>query len=125
MLDSIAYLPAQIQSFWNAPFDQKLPVIVLLVVLYFLGYYCAKLLQNRTWWKWLVFLFLLTPFLIQIYIMKSVLLIAPVLIGMLRGWLQGSAGISPFGIFEGLADFYYSLKHRRGMAETEAMYQGS
>jgi len=123
MLDSILSLPAFIRSFWNVPIDQKIPVIVLFFVLYCLGYYSAKLLQNRTWWKWFLLLVFLVPFLIQIYLTKSIIAIGPVAIGFLRGWFQGSASFSPFGIFEGVADFYYSLKHRRGMAETEKMYQ--
>lgn len=123
MLNSIYSLPAQIQSFWNSPVDQKIPIIVLLVILYFLGYYSAKLLQNRTWWKWLLLLVFLVPFLSQIYLTKSIITIGPVVIGFLRGFFQGSPGFSPFGMFEGVADFYYSLKHRRGMAETARMYQ--
>lgn len=123
MLDSIAYLPHELGRFWDANIGIKIQVLMLLAVLYFLGFYSAKLLQNRTWWKWALLLIFMVPFLSQIYMSSNIVFIGPVIIGLISGFMGGAGGWNPFGFLEGVTDFYYSMKQRRGAAETEAMYQ--
>lgn len=123
MLNSILDFPNEVMRFWNAGAGIKIQVLFLLFLLYLLGYYSSKLLQNRNWWKWLILIFLAAPFLIQIYFSKQIIVIFPVLLGMFKGLVLGNAGFNPLGAFEGIADFILSVRYRRGHAELHQKYE--
>jgi E3 ubiquitin-protein ligase DOA10 len=123
MFNSIIDLPNEIMRFWNAGAGIKIQVLFLLFLLYLLGYYSSKLMQNRNWWKWLILIFLAGPFLIQIYFSKQVIVVFPVLLGIFKGLVLGKAGFNPLGAFEGIADFILSVRYRRGHAEIHQKYE--
>jgi len=123
MIVSIINLPNELLHFWNAGAGFKIQILFFLFLLYLLGYYSSKLMQNRNWWKWLLLIFLAWPFLIQVYFSKQILIIFPVLLGMFKGLVLGNAGLNPIGAFEGIADFILSVQYRRGHAQLRQKYE--
>jgi len=123
MLDSIIDLPNELTRFWNAGAGFKIQIIFFLFLLYLVGYYSSKLMQNRNWWKWCILIFLAGPFLLQIYFSKQIVIIFPMLLGMFKGLVLGNAGLNPLGAFEGIVDFILSVRYRRGHAELYQKYE--
>jgi DnaJ-domain-containing protein 1 len=123
MWDSIYRLPVSIEYFWDAHFINKAQILFLLFLLYLFGYYSSKLLVNRNIFKWGIFLFFFLPFLVSIFHSKQIIFIFPVAIGILKGFFIGNVGFSPFGAFEGITDFFLSVRHRRGHAELHRKYE--
>jgi len=123
MWDSIYRLPNEFHRFWETGILIKAQVLFLLFLLYLLGYYSSKLLVNRSILKWGVFIFFASPFLLQIYLSKEIIFIFPVALGICKGLFLGNAGFSPFGAFEGLTDFFLSVRRRRGEAKLKQKYE--
>ena len=122
MLDSLSTLPGELERFWNAGIGIQIQVLILLSVLFLLGYFSAKFICSGVWWKWLLFLIFLLPFVAQIYLSQNIIFVAPVTLGLLWQLLRGSMWIYPFELYERLLDFYLSLRYKRATAEAHTMY---
>jgi hypothetical protein len=122
MWNSIYNLPYEFQRFWGADIVIKAQVIFFLFLLYLAGYYCSKLLVNRNIWKWALFIFVALPFLIPLYNSKQIVFVLPLALGMFKGLFLGNTGFNPFGAFEGLTDFFLSVRRRRGEAKLKQKY---
>lgn len=123
MLDSIADLPHQLDRFWGTGILIKAQVLFFLFLLYLTGYYISKLLVNRNIWKWGLFIFFALPFLIPIYNSKDIIFIFPIALGMIKGLFLGNSSSNPLGAFEGITDFFLSIKQRRGQAELHRKHE--
>ena len=123
MWDSIYRLPNDFSNFWDAHFINKAQILFLLFLLYLFGYYSSKLLVNRNILKWGIFIFFFLPFLISIFHSQQIIFILPVALGILKGLFIGNASFNPFGAFEGLMDFFLSVKYRRGKVELQQKYE--
>lgn len=123
MWDSIYRLPNEFNRFWETGILIKAQVLFLLFLLYLLGYYSSKLLVNRSILKWGLFIFLALPFLIPIYNSKDIIFIFPIALGMIKGLFLGNSGSNPLGAFEGITDFFLSLKQRRGEVKLHQKYE--
>jgi flagellar biosynthesis GTPase FlhF len=123
MWGSIYRLPVSIEHFWDAHFINKAQILFLLFLLYLFGYYSSKLLVNRNILKWGIFIFFFLPFLASIFHSKQIIFIFPVVIGILKGFFIGNSGFNPFGAFEGIMDFFLSVRQRRGHAELHQKYE--
>ena len=123
MWDSIYKLPNDFSNFWDAHFINKAQILFFLFLLYLFGYYSSKLLVNRNILKWGIFIFFFLPFLISIFHSKQIIFILPVALGILKGLFIGNASFNPFGAFEGLMDFFLSVKYRRGKVELQQKYE--
>ena len=123
MWDSIYKLPNDFSNFWDAHFINKAQILFLLFLLYLFGYYSSKLLVNRNILKWGIFIFFFLPFLISIFHSKQIIFILPVALGIMKGLFIGNTSFNPFGAFEGLMDFFFSVKYRRGKVELQQKYE--
>ena len=123
MWDSIYKLPNDFSNFWDAHFINKAQILFFLFLLYLFGYYSSKLLVNRNILKWGIFIFFFLPFLISIFHSKQIIFILPVALGILKGLFIGNASFNPFGAFEGLMDFFLSVKYRRGKVALQQKYE--
>lgn len=119
MLDLLSQVPYIFQNFWNANLEGKVTIFLIGAFLFFMGYGISKLLINRNIGKWILFFMGGLPLLMIIYQSNNIFFIGLVALGFIRGLWQGSPSMNPLGAFEGLVDFFYSVKTRRNVAEAE------
>lgn len=110
LLESIANLPNEFERFWNAGIGMQVQILFFFGVLYFFGYYTARLLKNRNLLKWVALIIgfptLVYPFLVS----GKIAFIAPIVIGFLRGFWGDYSG---YRLSDWMTDFRYRFRSSR------------